>query len=103
MSNEGLARRKDPAVHDVRRFRSIVAVDELFAARLVKQLDLAKIEVERVDPFQDDSRQDLSNTFLTEAKIVRSDDWRVDQEETNRVCTVFRHDLHGVGVVLQLL
>ena len=65
--NEGLTTSQDPPVHDVLTIGSIMVVDKLLARGSLVKLDLAKVEVEGVDPFQQDIGQDLSNTFLSES------------------------------------
>jgi hypothetical protein len=64
---------------------------------------LAEVEVERIDPFQQDVGQNLSDTFFSESKIVSSDDGRVDEEKSDCVRTVFADNFHGVGVILEFL
>jgi hypothetical protein len=76
--DEGLTTSQDPPIHDILTLGSIVVVDELLARSSLVQLDLAEVEVEGIDPFQQDVGQDLSNTFLSESKIVTSYNGRVD-------------------------
>jgi len=97
-----LARGEDPSVHHVRALRRIMADHKLVARCLLKQLDLAEIEVERVDPLQDDVGEDLSDTLLSESEVLAADDGRVDEEESDTVGTVLIDDIQRVGVVLEL-
>ena len=54
MLNKGLTTGKDPPVHDVATLRSVVINHEFLPGSLLEQLDLAQVEVERVDPLEDD-------------------------------------------------
>ena len=80
-----------------------MVIDKLLAGGSLVQLDLTEVEVERIDPFQQDVGQDLSNTFFSESEIITSDNGGVDKEQSNSVGSVLADDLHGVGVVLELL
>ena len=80
-----------------------MADDELLSRSSLVQLDLTEVKVEGVDPFQQDVGQDLSYTFFSESEIITSDNGRVDEEQSDRIGTVFTNDLHGIGVVLELL
>jgi len=103
MLDKGLTTSQDPPVHDILAFGGIVTVDKLLSRSSLVQLDLTEVKVERVDPFQQDVGQDLSYTFFSEPEIVTSDNGRVDEEQSDGIGTVFTNDLHGVGVVLELL
>lgn len=100
--DESLTTGQDPPVHDVLALWRIMVIHKLLARCSLVELGLTEVEVERVDPFEDDIRQDLSNTFFSESKVVSSHNWRVDEEKSDRVGTVLVDDLHWVGVVLEL-
>jgi hypothetical protein len=77
--------------------------DKLFSRGLLKELDLAQVKVERVDPFQDDIRQNLSNTFLSESKIFTTYNRRVDKEKTDTIGSILVDNVERVWVVFQTL
>jgi hypothetical protein len=69
----------------------------------VKELDLAQVKVERVDPFQNDIGQNLSNTFLSESKVFTTDNGRVDEEQTDTIGSILVDNVERVRVVFQTL
>jgi hypothetical protein len=101
MLNKGLTTSQDPPIHDVLAFWRIVTVDKLFPRSSLVQLDLAKVKVEGIDPFQQDVCQDFSDTLFSESEIITPNDRRVDEEKSDGIGSVFTDNLEGVGVILQ--
>jgi hypothetical protein len=57
-------------------------VFEIDAGLLFEQSNLTEEEAEGVEPWCKDTRDDLPDTSLSEAKIITSYDRRVDEEES---------------------
>jgi hypothetical protein len=100
--DQGLTTGQDPPIKDVLTLGRVVIVNELVAGLLLVQVNLAEVEVERVDPLEDDVCEDVSNTFLSETQVFTSDNGRVDKEESDTIGTVLVHNLHWIRVVLEL-
>jgi hypothetical protein len=100
--DQGLTTGQDPPIKDVLTLGRVVIVNELVAGLLLVQVNLAEVEVERVDPLENDVCEDISNTFLSETQVFTSHNGRVDKEESDTVGTVLVHNLHWIRVVLEL-
>ena len=79
--DEGLASCQDPSIHHVRGLLGVGIIDELLPVLLLIQIRVSKEEAERVQPWQQHSRDNLSHSFLSEAQVLRSDNGRVDKEQ----------------------
>lgn len=112
MLDKSLTPSQNPPIHHIRTLGRIMLIHELLLpltancyltlAFKPEKLHLPQIEIQRVDPLQNNIRQNLPHSFFPESEIVASDNGRIDEEETDAVGSVFRDNVHWVRVIFEL-
>lgn len=62
-------------IHDIVGEGGMCIIFELVVCGFVEELNLTEEETERVEPWKQNTRDDLPDAFLAETEIVTTNDW----------------------------
>ena len=120
--DERLAPRKDPPIHDIVGYGCTSIILEFMTSRFLEQRGVAQKEAEGIKPWKKHSRYNLAYSLFPEAKIIASDNGRIDEEHSdsvearrhirmslssvtqyapNSICPVRIDDQVGIGIIAQ--
>lgn len=103
VGQETLAVGKNPSIHDILASGMLESEDEVDISNLLEQWDLLIQELERVPQWQQNLCDNLLDTSFLELELFGTDNWGVDEVQTQWISTILFKDQVWIWVVLETL